>query len=445
MATSPEYDQISISLFSIRKYFKPLALSFDNGWKAKPRFKIPPESYLIISSKGSACFGILNGTKIYRCKIKWSFMTTKTNKLDGSLRIAIGLQSSKPHQSEASFSHARDNTSLSNIKRAILEAHDIDEEEKVQRTVVSEMELIFNRLDDLEVDSRLTVPKRKVDVFAEELKNLIEERVALFHQVGEWYFEALDIDKEEEKVHTVVMYLTDTAASWWRCRYTDGCDVKTWEKFKCELQRQFYPDSVDDKPLTAEAEGSICKYVKEYSALMLEIPKMFERQQLCFFVDGLQQWVPTLLRQRKPHDLTFVMAIVKRLEDFKQGERPRSPRHERAKDGGDGKSKSGSPKATDDEQIGDEGRCCHHKEEEKHEGSGKQGDSGGCFYCAGPYYRRDCPHKGKMIAFLEKHKGNKGDSFSSDGEACMGALQMVNAFVQKSKEETTKRKKSKTR
>ncbi|KAK2978062.1 hypothetical protein RJ640_015700 [Escallonia rubra] len=48
----------------VRKYFKPLALSFDNGWKAKPQFEIPPESYLIISSKGSVCFGILNGTEV---------------------------------------------------------------------------------------------------------------------------------------------------------------------------------------------------------------------------------------------------------------------------------------------------------------------------------------------------------------------------------------------
>ncbi|KAK2978020.1 hypothetical protein RJ640_028702 [Escallonia rubra] len=79
----------------------------------------------------------------------------------------------------------------------------------------------------------------------------------------------------------------------------------------------------------------------------------------------------------------------------------------------------------------------------KHEGSRKQGDSRdhranggpreGCLYCAGPHYRRYCPHKGKMIAFLEKHKGNKGNSSNIDGEAHMGALQMVNAFVQKSK------------
>ncbi|KAK3021200.1 hypothetical protein RJ639_046619 [Escallonia herrerae] len=60
------------------------------------------------------------------------------------------------------------------------EALDIDEEEKVQRTVASQVELIFNRLDDLEVDSRLTVLERKVNVFAEELDDLIEERVAHF-------------------------------------------------------------------------------------------------------------------------------------------------------------------------------------------------------------------------------------------------------------------------
>ncbi|KAK2999715.1 hypothetical protein RJ639_023813 [Escallonia herrerae] len=179
------------------------------------------------------------------------------------------------------------------------EALDIDEE-KVQWTVTSQVELIFNRLDDLEVDSRLIVLERKVNVFAEELDDFIKERVAHFtkwdvqrhkdvngqvmelqEELGayknkltratrqgciavdnffwhlERYFEALDIDNEEKKVHMAVMYLMDTAASWWRHRYTDGCDVKTWEKFKRELQRQLYLDSVDDKPSTAEAEGRI--------------------------------------------------------------------------------------------------------------------------------------------------------------------------------------------
>ncbi|KAK3038564.1 hypothetical protein RJ639_029364 [Escallonia herrerae] len=156
--------------------------------------------------------------------------------------------------------------------------------------VASQVELVFNRLDDLEVNSRLAVLEKKVDVFAEELDDLIEEK-----------------------------------------------------------------------------------------------------------------WVTTELSRRKPHDLASGMAIVERLEDFKQGERRRSLRHERAKDGGDGRSKRGSPKATDDERSGDEGRRRHHKGKKKHEGSCKQGDSrdhkahgrprGGCFYCAGPRYERYCPDK----------------------------------------------------
>ncbi|KAK2993745.1 hypothetical protein RJ640_018366 [Escallonia rubra] len=152
-------------------------------------------------------------------------------------------------------------------------------------------------------------------------------------------------------------------------------------------------------------------------------------------IKSFQQWFATELRRREPHDLAFAMVIIERLGDFKQCERPRSPRHECAKDGGDGRSKNGSPKATDDERSGDEGRHRHHKGKKKHEGSRKQGESfdhkahvgprGGCFYCAGPHYRRDCLHKGKMIAFLEKHKGSKGDSSSSAGKARMGALQIV--------------------
>ncbi|KAK3016669.1 hypothetical protein RJ639_006764 [Escallonia herrerae] len=357
------------------------------------------------------------------------------------------------------------------------EALDIDdEEEKVQQTVAN---------------SRLTVQERKDDVFADELDDLIDDRVAYFtkwevqwlkdlkgqvteiqeelaackneltratrhgciavqpiqkkmserrsyngareaRQVDkffwhlEWYFEALHIDDEEEKVEMITMYLMDRDVFCWRRRYTDGCNVKTWEKFKHELKRQFYPESVKDMAMInlqwLRKKGSIRKYVKEYSSLMLEIPEM-------------SQWVDTELRQREPHNLASAMAIVKRLEDFEQRERLKSPRHDRAKDRGDGRSKSGLPKATDDERIGDEGCHRHHKGKKKHGGSRKQGDSrdykahrgpkGRCFYGADPHYRKDCQHNEKMIMFLDKHKGSKGDSSSSDGEAPMGALQMA--------------------
>lgn len=37
------------SMSEIKKYFKPLALSFTNGGRVKTQFEIPPEGYLIIS------------------------------------------------------------------------------------------------------------------------------------------------------------------------------------------------------------------------------------------------------------------------------------------------------------------------------------------------------------------------------------------------------------
>lgn len=37
------------SIYDVRKYFKPLGLSFPGGWRSKPKFEILPESYLILS------------------------------------------------------------------------------------------------------------------------------------------------------------------------------------------------------------------------------------------------------------------------------------------------------------------------------------------------------------------------------------------------------------
>ncbi|KAF7840152.1 aspartic proteinase Asp1-like [Senna tora] len=52
------------SIQEVRKYFKPLALSFATSRRAKSVFEIPPEAYLIISNYGNVCLGILNGSEL---------------------------------------------------------------------------------------------------------------------------------------------------------------------------------------------------------------------------------------------------------------------------------------------------------------------------------------------------------------------------------------------
>ncbi|KAE9602758.1 hypothetical protein Lal_00049940 [Lupinus albus] len=52
------------SIREVKKYFKPLVLSFASNGRVKTQFEIPPEAYLIISNMGNVCLGILNGSEV---------------------------------------------------------------------------------------------------------------------------------------------------------------------------------------------------------------------------------------------------------------------------------------------------------------------------------------------------------------------------------------------
>ncbi|RVW57489.1 Formin-like protein 6 [Vitis vinifera] len=72
---------------------------------------------------------------------------------------------------------------------------------------------------------------------AKELDNF------LWHM--ERYFEAITLTDEATKVRTATLYLTDNATLWWRRRFADiergTCTIDTWDAFKREIKRQFYP------------------------------------------------------------------------------------------------------------------------------------------------------------------------------------------------------------
>ncbi|KAK2998466.1 hypothetical protein RJ639_023240, partial [Escallonia herrerae] len=75
---------------------------------------------------------------------------------------------------------------------------------------------------------------------AKELDNFI------WHM--ERYFEGASITDEKAKVRTATLYLTDTATLWWRRKHNDIekglCTIDTWDVFKKEIKRQFYPENV---------------------------------------------------------------------------------------------------------------------------------------------------------------------------------------------------------
>ena len=125
------------------------------------------------------------------------------------------------------------------------------------------------------------------------------------------YFEAIALTDEMTKVRTATLYLTDTATLWWRRRFADMekgiCTIETWEDFKREIKKQFYPEDVAylarKNMRRLKHTGSIRDYVKEFSSLMLEIPNMTQEELLFNFMDNLQGWAEQELRRRGVQDL----------------------------------------------------------------------------------------------------------------------------------------------
>ncbi|KAF2314837.1 hypothetical protein GH714_036862 [Hevea brasiliensis] len=95
----------------------------------------------------------------------------------------------------------------------------------------------------------------------------------------EQHFRAIGITDDAKKVDHVPLYLVDTAMVWWRWRHGDMqkglCTIASWEEFKRELKRQFYPENVAHEARARlrrlSQKGSIRDYVKEFMETLLEI------------------------------------------------------------------------------------------------------------------------------------------------------------------------------
>ncbi|RVW19374.1 hypothetical protein CK203_117734 [Vitis vinifera] len=267
--------------------------------------------------------------------------------------------------------------------------------------------------------SRVEVPKPqgfsgKRD--ARELDNF------LWHM--ERYFEAIALTDEAAEVRTATLYLTDTATLWWRRRFADMekdiCTIETWEDFKREIKRQFYPEDVAylarKNMRRLKHTGSIRDYVKEFSSLMLEIPNMTQEELLFNFMDSLQGWAEQELRRRGVQDLATAMAIAESLTDYKRGDSSKveSLEDSHAMGGGDevprdhNAPKKGSGKMSNVREGRDKAERKEFTPKIK------------CFLCDGPHWARDCPKRKVFSAMIEERE--------QEDEAHMGSMQLLGAL-----------------
>ncbi|KAK4394454.1 hypothetical protein Sango_1599700 [Sesamum angolense] len=94
------------------------------------------------------------------------------------------------------------------------------------------------------------------------------------------------------------MYLTGDAKLWWRTKYAkiqaNQVRLDTWALLREVIREQFFPKNVEYNARRAlwklEHTSSVRDYVKAFSALMLDIRDMSEKDKLFTFMEGLKSW-----------------------------------------------------------------------------------------------------------------------------------------------------------
>ena len=119
------------------------------------------------------------------------------------------------------------------------------------------------------------------------------------------YFKCSPMRSDENKINTVVLYLSEMAMLWWRCKEAEigkgTCTINKWEQFRKEFKKNFFPNNVvyevKCKFRELKQMGSIWAYVKEFTTLTLQLPNLIEEDMLFHFMDGLQNRAKTELEQ----------------------------------------------------------------------------------------------------------------------------------------------------
>ncbi|XP_070010961.1 uncharacterized protein [Nicotiana sylvestris] len=112
----------------------------------------------------------------------------------------------------------------------------------------------------------------------------------------EQYFDVVGHLEESKKVAIASMYLQGDAKLWWRVKYEAikaGEDtLQTWDELKAALRLQFFPENVEYNARRKLRElrhtRSVQEYVREFSALMLNIRDIGDKGKLFAFIEGLK-------------------------------------------------------------------------------------------------------------------------------------------------------------
>ncbi|KAF2282515.1 hypothetical protein GH714_044044 [Hevea brasiliensis] len=299
------------------------------------------------------------------------------------------------------------------LDRVLGKVKDMEEQMSLVRMAILQGSVVGAATTSIAPTARVEVPKPNAFHGGRNAKEIDNFLWSL-----EQYFRALGITEDARKIDHAPLYLADTAMVWWRRRLLDiergTCTISTWDDFKRELKKQFYPENAAHearaKLRRLSHKGSIREYVKEFMETLLEIPDYPDTEALFAFTDGLQNWARLEIERRGARDLATAVSIAESLIELHRRERNPSPRKER----NEGSSSHGK-----------DGSCRPYKPKEGHhkvqkEDQGMQRPPLSCFLCDGPHRARECPKKSRLSALIEEREEDP----RPQREATIGSLQL---------------------
>nr|XP_009779696.1 PREDICTED: uncharacterized protein LOC104228850 [Nicotiana sylvestris] len=262
----------------------------------------------------------------------------------------------------------------------------------------------------------------------------------------EQYFDAVGGLEEAKKVATAAMYLQGDAKLWWRVKYEAikaGEDaLETWAELKAAIRLQFFPENVEynsrRKLRELRQTKSVRDYVREFSALMLSIRDMGDKDKLFTFLEGLKPYARMELQRQRVDTLPKAIQAAECLGDYQmeaRKDRPQPPTRAGFKGGqssNGGPSRSGGDRSSTKPKAPSTGS---NSAASNNNDRGRKPPSG-CRHCGGPHWNNECPHA-QMNAHQTFDDGTDDDSDDADQTEPVGAFNAIVGSISEALAETS--------
>ncbi|KAF3777674.1 hypothetical protein EJ110_NYTH45308 [Nymphaea thermarum] len=256
----------------------------------------------------------------------------------------------------------------------------------------------------------------------------------------------MNVVEGDLKIKTAAMLLEEDAVAWWRRKIFDvengHCTIRTFDDFRRELKGYFMPVDAERQTYRMVANlrqtCSLREYVRAYQKLMLDVPKMPEKDKLNWFIIGLQPWAQADVERSDSKTLEQAYVAAERLADTQRRSYTETFKSTRESDHSGKEERRDRDGSSAQRQTG--GRQFFRRD---YSGPPREVP---CWVCGEKHEARVCPKRVRPTGQANAARATEADTSRSSANALqggdveesrIGALQLLNALTKEEEEKVT--------